>query len=168
MRLAPEIEEFWRKFAENAKEYQATEPEDEEISTYTDRETISQTWQTKSKLVRLDDCILALHIMSARHSFRGLTKLKAKLLNSLRQWFEGLLGSALATRLVGKVFSRLGIASLGAVAAKTIDESALQVELESSVRVSSFEVRADLYSDRQMKPNPSRIRKRKLVYTRNG
>jgi hypothetical protein len=166
MRLDEKIEEAWRKFREEAEQYGADNARDEEFGSYTDRDPISDTWNTKSKLVRLDDAIMALHIMAARHSFRGLASVKQRALRKISELIVGFIGKAAAGKLLGRVIGRAAIVQVASLIAQTVEDTSFQRDVESSVRVASFEVRSDLFRE-PMKANPRRMRKTKVVYTRH-
>lgn len=166
MRLNDRVEEAWEKFKREAEQHGAqTDWESEAV--YTHRDPISETWDTKNKLVRLDDAIMALHIMAARHSFRGISKVYQKFLVKVTEFVTQFLTAWGARKLLGKVVGRAALGQLAGTIAGTIEETVFQRQLEESIRTASFEVRADLFRE-PMKANPKRPRKTKVVFTRHA
>lgn len=166
MRLPTEIEERWKAFKAEAEAHGANEPDDEEFQTYTSRDPISDTWQTKGKVIRLDDVILCMHLMAARHSFHGLSKVWQRSLIKIAEYVAGYIGSAVALRLAGRIIGRTVFGQLASTVTATIADTAVQRDIESSIRTSSFSARDDLFRN-PLKANPRRARKTKLVFTRH-
>jgi hypothetical protein len=168
MILLPTIEEKWREFERKAIEARddrgGGDAFDNE-STYTARTEIPGT--PPKGLVRLDNVVLACHIIAARYTFHGLATIRARLVSKAKTAIISWLGKAAAKKVLGQIPGRATIANLVSTIAGVIADTPAQIELENAVRVASFEVRSDLYRE-QMKVNPRRIRKTKLVYSRHA
>lgn len=166
MRLNDRVEEAWQKFKREAEQHGAqTDWESEAV--YTHRDPISDTWDTKNKLVRLDDAVMALHIMAARHSFRGISKVWQKMSAKVVEFVTTVLTAWGVRRLLGQFIARAPIGQIAGTLAATIEETILQRQLEESIRTASFEVRSDLFRE-PLKANPKRPRKTKVVFTRHA
>jgi hypothetical protein len=165
MILLPTIEEKWREFEKKAIEARNDRGGDSENeSTYTQRSEIPGT--PPKGLVRMDNVILACHIISARYAFHGLSTIRARLASKLQTAIVSWLGKAAAKKVLGQIPGRATIINLLTTITGVIADTPAQISLENAVRVASFEVRSDLYRE-QMKVNPRRVRKTKLVYTRH-
>lgn len=165
MKLLPEIEEAWQKFEKEARE-KGADVHDENSTTYTQRDPASDDWNTRGKLVRLDHVVMAAHIMAARYSFFGITKVWVKVVKKVSEFLAGLVISARVVSTVGSFFSRKALGVVVSTIIQTVSEVPLQIELESAVRTASLQVRSDIFR-RFMGSKSRRRRATKLVLTRH-
>lgn len=120
--------------------------------------------EVRNKLVRLDVAIMAVHVYSARASFRGISKVMGGIVSNIERQIGEWLSSPLLTKIFGS-----GISSLvgGFV---TVAESANGIRLQRAVEA---QIRAEsLRAQRELKAfalGPSKRRKRKvrLVFSRH-
>ncbi len=165
MRLLPAIEEAWEKFRAEAEANGASVDDGENTTTYTERDPISEDWLTRGKLVRLDHVIMAAHIMAARYTFKGLSKIWVKILRKIAEQIGGIIAGALAKKAAGQIAGKTVIGQAISLIIQTVAEIPLQIELETAVRVASFQVRSDIYR-RHMGAKRRHRRATKLVLTR--
>lgn len=166
MTLLPTIEQKWREFEAAAiAARDAGDPDEDNDATFTDRQEIPGT--PPKALVRLDNVVLACHVMTARYTFRGLATIRARLLAKAKSSVASWLRKAVAKKLAGQIPGRSLIGIIAGNIIGVISDTPAQIDLENAIRVASFEVRSDIYRE-QMKINPRRVRKTKLVYSRHA
>lgn len=148
------LEEFSRLVAERkASNHPRTAPSDEPLG-----------WQSDhNKLVRLDDAIMACHLMTARVAFKSLPGIIRQQIHALKIGILRVIGNYIIKRLAGVALRAPKFVTKEIV--DFIKADAIELENEKAIRRQSIRVMRDLRT-RILFKNSHRVRKTKLVFTR--